>query len=57
MKKVKKNQLKIIIFTPVENRCMLHEHVFVMCDLNFSLNFFQKCLSKHKDTEACNIKQ
>ena len=30
MKKVKKNQMKIIIFTPVKNRCMLHGHVFVM---------------------------
>ena len=30
MKIVKKNQLKIVIFTAVKNRCMLHGHVFVM---------------------------
>ena len=26
----KKNQLKIVIFTDVKNRCMLHGRVFVM---------------------------
>ena len=30
MKIVKKFQLKIVIFTDVKNRCMLHGHVFVM---------------------------
>ena len=28
--KIKKQQLKIVIFTAVKNRCMLHGHVFVM---------------------------
>ena len=29
MKKVKKNQLKIVIFIAVKNRCILHGRVFV----------------------------
>ena len=29
----KKNQLKIVIFTAVKNRCILHGRVFVMCNL------------------------
>ena len=28
MKIVKKNQMKIVIFTAVKNRCMLHRRVF-----------------------------
>ena len=30
MKIVKKNQLKIVIFTAVKNPCILHGRVFVM---------------------------
>ena len=30
MKIAKKNQLKIVIFTAVKNRCLLHGRVFVM---------------------------
>ena len=30
MKIVKTIQLKIVIFTAVKNRCILHGHVFVM---------------------------
>ena len=30
MKTVKKQQLKIVIFTAVKNRCLLHGRVFVM---------------------------
>ena len=30
MKIVKKIQMKIVIFTAVKNRCMLHRRVFVM---------------------------
>ena len=30
MKIIKKIQMKIVIFTPVKNRCMLHGRVFVM---------------------------
>ena len=30
MKIVKKYQVKIVIFTAVKNRCILHRHVFVM---------------------------
>ena len=30
MKKVKRIQLKIVIFTAVKNRCILHGRVFVM---------------------------
>ena len=33
MKIVKKAQLKIVIFTAVKNRCMLHGRVFVMLNL------------------------
>ena len=29
MKIVKKIQLKIVIFTPVKNRCILHGHVWL----------------------------
>ena len=31
--KKKKNQMKIVIFTAVKNRCILHGRVFVMTDL------------------------
>ena len=31
MKIVKTFQMKIVIFTAVNNRCMLHGRVFVMC--------------------------
>ena len=31
MKIVKENQLKIVIFTVMKNRCILHGRVFVMC--------------------------
>ena len=41
MKIIKKNQLKIVNFTAVKNRCMLHGHVFVMkmssCELMATL--------------------
>ena len=30
MKKVKKTQPKIVIFTAVKNRCILHGRVFIM---------------------------
>ena len=30
MKRVKKNQKKMVIFTAVKNRCILHWRVFVM---------------------------
>ena len=48
MKKVKQFQPKIVIFTAVKNRCMLHGHVFVM-DISclngyFWILFLQKCL-------------
>ena len=33
MKIVKKFQMKIVIFTPVKNRCMLHGRVFVYVPL------------------------
>ena len=36
MKIVKNMQLKIVIFTAVKNRCILHGHVFVMlCTWSF----------------------
>ena len=35
MKIEKKNQLKIVIFTAVKNRCMLHGRVFVMYSVQF----------------------
>ena len=35
MKIVKKIQLKIVIFTAMENRCILHGRVFVMIFLVF----------------------
>ena len=48
MKIVKKFQLKIVIFTDVKNRCMLHRHVFVMfCSSlgreHFFQNMFLRC--------------
>ena len=36
MKKVKDIKLKIVIFTAVKNRCILHGHVFVMIAAVFS---------------------
>ena len=36
MKKVEKNQLKIVIFTAVKNRCILHGRVLVMICLYVS---------------------
>ena len=36
MKIVKRNQLKIVIFTAMKNRCMLQGHVFVMLKTGFS---------------------
>ena len=33
MKTVKRFRLKIVIFTAVKNRCMLHGRVFVMIDV------------------------
>ena len=38
---VKKNQLKIGIFTAVKNRCISHEHVFVMCRPRTSLSGYR----------------
>ena len=37
MKIVKKNQLKIGIFTAVKNRCILHGRVFVMRGVNYRI--------------------
>ena len=37
MKIVKENQPKIVIFTAVKNRCMLHGRVFVMCWFGHSM--------------------
>ena len=36
MKKDKIFQLKIVIFTPVKNRCMLHGRIFVMLSLRLA---------------------
>ena len=36
MKKVKQNQMKIVIFTHVKNRCLLHGRVCVMSSLDRS---------------------
>ena len=38
MKKVKKNQMKIVFFTAVKNRCILNGCVFVMYDLETTDN-------------------
>ena len=37
MKIVKRNLLKIVIFTALKNRCILHGRVFVMNDLDHIL--------------------
>ena len=39
MKKVKKFQLKIVIFTAMKNRCILHGCVFVMLYLLMKVNW------------------
>ena len=49
MKIVKKSQRKIVIFTAVKNRCILHGRVFVM-----KFNFEKKIAD---DKEACKISQ
>ena len=43
MKIVKKNQMKIVFFTAVKNRCILHGRVFVM--LCYDFNWLFKCLN------------
>ena len=46
---VKENQMKIVIFTGVKNRCMLHGRVFVMyvftCELCVRLRLFMPILA------------
>ena len=50
----KKNQLKIVIFTAVKNRCMLHGHVFVM--LRGCWNYFVFCkICKNVFTLLCSF--
>ena len=48
MKKVKNIQTKIVIFTAVKNRCMLHGRVFVMykfaCFNSHKLGYVNICL-------------
>ena len=46
MKIVKKILLKIVIFTAVKNRCMLHGRVFVMCVIIGFCGQFYQFLSK-----------
>ena len=48
MKIVEKNQVKIVIFTAVKNRCILHGHVFVMMSMGATYavlvgHFFRFC--------------
>ena len=43
MKKVKKIQMKIVIFTAVKNRCMLHGRVFVMLGVYENLETYSTC--------------
>ena len=59
----KKNQLKIVIFTAVKNRCMLHGHVFVMKRIVRSARAFSQSdqsslfasLRKHAHVVYCNF--
>ena len=44
MKIVKRFRLKIVIFTAVKNRCMLHERVFVMIFIAVKMTFFMKSM-------------
>ena len=57
MKIVKKIELKIVIFTAVKNRCMLHGHVFVMM-IYFRL-LTGGCLLLHENSaeSSCSDKQ
>ena len=41
MKILKRNQLKIVIFTAVKNRCMLYGQVFVMLNIYFIANYIR----------------
>ena len=43
MKIVKKNQLKIIIFTAVKNFCILHGRVFVMLTILDTIDLLSYC--------------
>ena len=49
MKIVKKNQLKIVIFTAVKNRCILHRCVFVMV-CSHDLYHFADCREGSRGT-------
>ena len=58
MKIVKKNQLKIVIFTEVKNRCILHGRVFVMVKGKKSIHQMSRvmrkpafCICKNKDVD------
>ena len=45
MKKVKTNQLKIVIFTAIKYRCRLHGRVFVMIADNYGAYMFKHSLA------------
>ena len=47
MKKGKTIQLKIVIFTTVKNRCMLHGRVFVMISIQKTTQSLQITCSKN----------
>ena len=61
MKIVKKYQLKIVIFTPLKNRCILHGRIFVMytflsrCMADQQSFFAAKIISKTKNLESLKI--
>ena len=44
MKIVKKQQLKIVIFTAVKNRFILHRRVFVMTGNEFLCSYLKSCV-------------
>ena len=60
MKIVKKNQMKIIIFTAVKNRCILHGRVSVLLNSSYSQrdDFHTKGRyeTRHEKTSICENK-
>ena len=55
MKIVKTFQLKIVIFTAVKNRCLLHGRVFVMESLDGGLSGILLALKKHLITGTLSM--
>ena len=55
MKIVQKIQLKIVIFTPVKNRCMLHGRVRVMVKQINKIKYHEEDKNQRRGLDRCNV--